>query len=90
MESYSSVESESNISSNEINRLKAKNTELERQVRDFVLRDITTENLQHENLKLTHEIKNRDAQIHYLQEQYEKSQAELLQIKKNWHHYRDT
>ena len=82
VETYSSAESESNISSNEIDRLKAKNIELTRQVRDFVLRDVTTENLRHENLKLTHEIKNRDAQIDYLQKQYEKSQAELLQIKK--------
>lgn len=82
VEMYSNEESSANISSIEINRLKSINKELESRIRDFLLRDVETENLRQENYRLNEEIKYRDNQIQYIREQYEKSQEELLSIRK--------
>ena len=62
--------------SEEIDRLKAKCDEAEEQVRKFLLRDIETENLRHENMKLQLEIQNLQKRNTSLEEQYELLQKE--------------
>ena len=60
-----------------LERLKEKYDEAERQIKLFLLRDIDIENLRNENTKLQAEIQNLENRNRTLEEQFEKIQAEL-------------
>lgn len=80
VEEYSSSFDEKTVSVADVERLRIKNEELERQVRQFLLRDIETENLRHENMRLQAEIHNLQARNNALEEQYEKLQDDYADL----------
>ena len=65
----------------ESSRLKERNDQLAEQVQAFLLRDIETENLRHENMKLTAEIKNLENRNKTLESEYAKSVEELRKLR---------
>lgn len=84
VEEYSSSLDEKSASGGDVERLRAKCEELERQVRLFLLRDVETENLRHENMMLQVEIQNLQTRNTALEEQYEKLQEDYAgAIKRN-------
>ena len=62
--------SEEAASSAELQRLKARTDQYKEQIDAFLVRDIETENLRHENMKLTTEISNLQTRNKNLEEQY--------------------
>lgn len=69
VEKYAYVPAEA-ASSAELQRLKARTDLYREQVDAFLLRDIETENLRHENMKLTAEISNLQVRNKNLEDQY--------------------
>lgn len=61
---------EDQASPEELQRVKSKNDELRQQLEAFLVRDVETENLRHENMKLTSEISNLQTRNKNLEEQY--------------------
>lgn len=80
VEEYSSASDEKTVPAADVERLRVKNEELERQVRQFLLRDIETENLRHENMRLQAEIHNLQTRNNALEEQYEKLQDDYAEL----------
>ena len=83
VEEYSFSSDEKTASAGDVERLKAKCEELERQVHQFLLRDIETENLRHENMRLQVEIQNLQARNTALEKQYEQLQEDYAEAKRN-------
>lgn len=83
VEEYSSVLETKSASTDDVERLRAKCEELEQQIRLFLLRDLETENLRHENMKLQVEIHNIQARNTSLEEQYERLQERYEESQKN-------
>jgi len=83
VEEYSSSFDEKTASAGDVERLKSKCEELERQVRQFLLRDFETENLRHENMRLQVEIKNIQSRNSSLEEQYEQLQDDYEKLKQS-------
>lgn len=82
VKSYSTSENKKTAPASDLEKLKDKNIELNRQINGFVLRDVETENLRHENKELMKEIKNLELRNKLLEEQYEVTQRELSEIKR--------
>lgn len=85
VESYSTIDVEksvSAVSASELEKIKTKNNELQKQINGFVLKDIETENLRHEIKELNREIQNIQERNESLESQYEELQAELSEAKK--------
>lgn len=61
---------ETAASTEEFQRLKTQTVQLRKQVDSFLIRDIETENLRHENMRLTAEISNLQTRNKNLEEQY--------------------
>lgn len=80
VEEYSSSPDDKTVPAADAERLKARCEELERQVRQFLLRDIETENLRHENMRLQAEIHNWQTRTSTLEEQYEKLQDDYAAL----------
>lgn len=82
VESCSSYYSEKNVSSIEYEKIKEKNNELTEQIHDFLLRNIDTENLRHDNAMLIIEITTLENRNKSLENAYEKIQYELSEVKR--------
>jgi hypothetical protein len=82
VEKYSCTTDEKTASAGDLDRYRARCEELERQVRQFLLRDFETENLRHENMKLQIEIKNLESRNVSLETQYEELQVENNNLRK--------
>ena len=82
VEEYSDINPEESSAEAEAARLRERCEELERQVQHFLMRDIHTENLRHENMQLQAEIQNMERRIKGLEEQYEASQSEVSRLQK--------
>lgn len=83
VEEHSPMLDTKNASEDDVERLRAKCEELEQQIRLFLLRDLETENLRHENMKLQIEIQNVQARNTSLEEQYERLQERYEELQKN-------
>ena len=83
VEGYSVATDEKTASAGDLERCRARCEELERQVKQFLLRDIETENLRHENMRLQVEIQNLQARNTALEEQYEQLQEDYAEAKRN-------
>ena len=70
------------ISPNELQRLKDQNSALDDQVKAFVIRDIETENLRHENMQLAAEIKNLQIRNQNLETQYANALKKIQTLQK--------
>ena len=83
VEEYSLLfEDKSMAYTEEIERLKAKIKELEEQIHKFLIRDVETENLRHENMKLQLEIQHFQDRNNSLEEQYAKLQNNYEELRK--------
>lgn len=82
MEEYSSPSDDKTASAGDVERLKARCAELEQQVRLFLLRDLETENLRHENMRLQAEIQTVQDRNTALEEQYETLQEDYAELKR--------
>lgn len=82
VEAYSTPTEEKVASMEEIERLKRKYNEAEQQIKQFLLRDIETENLRQETIKLQAEIQNLQNRNRSLETQYELIQKENSELKK--------
>lgn len=65
----------------EVQRLKTRNEQYKEQIDAFLIRDIETENLRHENLKLTAEITNLQTRNRNLEERYAAIMAENQKLR---------
>lgn len=72
---------EESASASELQRLKAKTEQYREQVDAFLIRDIETENLRHENMKLTVEIANLQSRNKNLEEHYSALMKEMQVLK---------
>lgn len=81
VEHYATSEEEHNVAASDFDRIKAKNDTLSKQVQAFVLRDIDSENLRHENMKLQQEIQNLNIRVQNLENQYEQAQNEITTLR---------
>ena len=68
-------------SSAELQRLKARTDQYKEQVEAFLLRDIETENLRHENMKLTAEISNLQTRNKNLEDRYAALLKEMQKLR---------
>ena len=82
VEGYSVTTDEKTASAGDLERCRARCEELERQVKQFLLRDIETENLRHENMRLQVEIQNLEKRNQSLEEQYAEIQCENDELRK--------
>lgn len=82
VEEYSSSPDDKTASAGDVERLKARCEELEKQVRLFLLRDLETENLRHENMRLQVEIQTLQDRNTALEEQYEQLQEDYADLKR--------
>ena len=82
IEEYSSSIEDKSASVGDVERLRSKCEESGRQVRQFLLRDIETENLRHENMRLQIRVQNLQARNASLEEQYEQLQNEFAELKR--------
>ena len=69
-------------SQGDLDRLKGKYDEAERQIKQFLLRDIETENLRRENMRLQAEIQNLEKRNSSLETQCEQLQSENAELRK--------
>ena len=81
VEEHSSSSDDKTASVGDIERLRAKYEELERQVHQFLLRDIETESLRYENRKLMAEVENYRNRNENLERQYETMQKENARLR---------
>lgn len=81
VEQYATDSEDKKVPESELERVKLKNEELTKQINGFVLRDIETENLRHENSELNREIQNLQIRNESLENQCEKLQMELSKTK---------
>ena len=81
VESYATDNEEKTVSESELESVRFKNDELQKQINGFVLRDIETEDLRHVIADLQAEIKNLQNQNHTLEKQYALAQNELVVLK---------
>lgn len=81
VEKYSTNE-EPTVAEAELNRLKEKHEQLEVQLRRMVMRDITTENLRNENIKLNKEVQLLQTRNTNLEEELEKALAKIRQLER--------
>lgn len=72
----------------ELEKIKAKNSQLTLQIKNFVLRDIETENLRQEIKELNREIHNLQIRNESLENQYEELQLELSNAKRELASYK--
>lgn len=82
VEAYSTSPEDRTASQGDLDRLKGRYDEAERQIKQFLLRDIETENLRHENTKLQAEIKSLENRNLSLETRLEKIQTEMEELKK--------
>lgn len=82
VETYATSPDDKTASQGDLDRLKDKYNEAERKIKQFLLRDIETENLRHENMRLRAEIQNLETRNRSLEDQYEKVQHEMTELKK--------
>jgi len=82
VEAYSTSPEDRTASQGDLERLKNKYDEAERQIKQFLLRDLETENLRHENMRLQAEIQNLENRNRSLEAQHEKLQTEIAELKK--------
>ena len=82
VEEYSTSPDDRTASQSDLERLKNKYDEAERQIKQFLLRDLETENLRHENMRLQAEIQNLENRNRSLEAQHEKLQTEIAELKK--------
>ena len=68
-------------SSEKLRRLKAHIEQYEEQIHAFLIRDIETENLRHENMRLTAEISNLQTNNKNLEEQYARMLKEVQKLR---------
>lgn len=80
VEKYASAPEE-DVSSAELQRLKIRTDQYKKQIDAFLLRDIETENLRHENMKLTAEISNLQSHNRNLEEQYAALLKEIQKLR---------
>lgn len=76
VEAYSTSSEDRTASQGDLDRFKSKYDEAERQIKQFLLRDIETENLRQENMRLQVEIKNLEKRNNSLETQCEQLQSE--------------
>jgi len=79
---YYATDEEKALAIVESDKLKEKNAELTQQIQGFVLRDITSENLRHENMMLQNEVYNLQKRNDALETQCEQLQAENAELRK--------
>lgn len=77
VEDYSIVNLEKDTCAIDFEKIKTKNDDLIKQIDNFVLRDIETDNLRHKIKELYAEIQNLQSRNISLEHQYEQVQAEL-------------
>ena len=77
VESYAAAEIDSGIPASDYERLKSMNNELRAQIQAFILRDIDSENLRHENMKLRQEIATLTIRTQNLERQYEQALSQI-------------
>ena len=65
-----------------MDRLKCRYDEAGRQIKQFLIRDIETENLRQENMRLQAEIQNLEKRNSSLETQYEQLQIENAEFRK--------
>lgn len=82
MEAYSTAPEDRTASQGDLDRLKGRYDEAERQIKQFLLRDIETENLRQENMRLQAEIQNLEKRNNSLETQYEQLQTENTELRK--------
>lgn len=82
VEHYAIADEEDSVAASDFDRIKTKNEELSAQVKAFVLRDIDSENLRHENMKLQQEIRNLNTRLQNLEGQYEQAQSEISDLRR--------
>lgn len=81
VEAYSTAPEDKTASQGDLDRLKGKYDEAERQIQQFLLRDIETENLRQENMRLQAEIQNLEKRNSALESQYEQLQTENSELR---------
>ena len=82
IEAYSTSPEDRTASQGDLDRLKGKYDEAERQIKQFLLRDIETENLRRENMRLQAEIQNLEKRNSSLETQCEQLQSENAELRK--------
>lgn len=80
VEAYSASSEDRTASQGDLDRFKSKYDEAERQIKQFLLRDIETENLRQENMRLQAEIKNLEKRNNSLETQCEQLQSENAEL----------
>lgn len=81
VEAYSASPEDRTASQGDLDRFKSKYDEAERQIKQFLLRDIETENLRQENMRLQAEIKNLEKRNNSLETQCEQLQSENAELR---------
>ena len=81
VEAYSTSSEDRTASQVDLDRFKSKYDEAERQIKQFLLRDIETENLRQENMRLQAEIKNLEKRNNSLETQCEQLQSENAELR---------
>ena len=82
VEAYSTSPEDRTASQGDLDRLKGRYDEAERQIKQFLLRDVETENLRQENMRLQAEIQNLEKRNNSLEAQYEQLQTENTELRK--------
>ena len=82
VEAYSTSSEDRTASQGDLDRLKCRYEEAERQIKQFLIRDIETENLRQENIRLQAEIHNLEKRNSSLETQYEQLQSENAELRK--------
>lgn len=82
VEAYVTAPEDRTASQGDLDRLKGRYDEAERQIKQFLLRDIETENLRQEIMKLQAEIQNLEKRNSSLETQYEQLQTENAELRK--------
>ena len=79
---YATECDDKNTLENDFDKIKEDNNILIKQINDFVMRDIDTENLRHENDELNREIINLQNRNQSLESEYEELQKEISILKR--------
>lgn len=82
VETYATSPEDRTASQGDLDRLKGRYDEAERQIKQFLIRDIETENLRQENMRLQAEIQNLEKRNSSLETQYELLQTENAELRK--------
>jgi predicted RNase H-like nuclease (RuvC/YqgF family) len=81
VDEYSTLPDDKTVSQDDLERLKGKCDNAEKQIKQFLLRDIEAENLRYENMRLQAEIQNLENRNHSLENLYEEQRLELEELR---------